>query len=126
MEIPRCTNPAHADSEVVRGGWYGKPPHRRQRWWCRPRNGDRRHRFTPTLTRQRHPRATPHGFWLECSTRVEVWEGQAGARRYRFAAREVGEALTLVARGATYRDAAFAARRQGGRLPAARLTGRAK
>jgi hypothetical protein len=126
MEIPRCTNPAHADSEVVRGGWYGKPPHRRQRWWCRPRNGDRPHRFTPTLTRQQHPWATPHGFCLECSTRVEAWEGQAGARRYRFAAREVGEALALVARGATYRDAAFAARRQGGRLPAARLTGRAK
>jgi hypothetical protein len=126
MEIPRCTNLAHAGSEVVRGGWYGKPPHRRQRWWCRPRNGHRPHRFTPTLTRQQHPRATPHGFCLECSTRVEVWEGQAGARRYQFAAREVGEALALVARGATYRDAAFAARRPGGRLPAARLTGRAK
>ena len=52
-----------------------------------------------------------------------MWEGQAGARRYRFAAREVGEALALVARGATYRDAAFAARRGGGRLPAVRVTG---
>ena len=126
MEIPRCTNPEHAGGEVVRGGWYGKPPHRRQRWWCTPGNGDRPHRFTPTLTRQRHPRAAPHGFCLECSTRVEAWEGQAGARRYQFAAREVGEALALVARGATYREAAFAARRGGGRLPVVRRTGRAQ
>jgi hypothetical protein len=126
MEIPRCTNPAHAGSEVVRGGWYGKPRHRRQRWWCRPGNGDPPHRFTPTLTRQQHVKAAPQGFCLECSTQVEEWEGQAGARRYQFAAREVGEALALVARGATYRDAAFAARRQGDRLPAVRRTGRAQ
>lgn len=57
---------------------------------------------------------------------MEAWEGQAGARGYLFAAREVGEALALVARGATYRDAAFAARRQGERLPAVRRSGRAK
>jgi hypothetical protein len=123
MEIPRCTDPAHAGGEVVRGGWYGRPPHRRQRWWCKPGGGDPPHRFTPTLTRQQHPQAAPHGFCLECSTRVEVWEGQAGARRYQFAAREVGEALALVARGATYRAAAFGARRRGGRLPGVRLTG---
>jgi hypothetical protein len=126
MEIPRCTNPAHAGSEVVRGGWYGMPPHRRQRWWCKPGNGDPPHRFTPTLTRQQHPQAAPHGFCLECSTQVEAWEGQAGARRYQFAAREVGEALALVARGATYRAAAFAARRHGERLPGVRLTGPAR
>jgi hypothetical protein len=124
MEVPRCVDPAHVGGRVVRDGWYGKPPHRRQRWLCKPANGAPPHRFTPTLTRQQHPVAAPQGFCLECSTRVEVWEGQAGARRYRFAAREVGEALALVARGATYRDAAFAARRQGDRLPAVRLTGR--
>jgi hypothetical protein len=124
MEIPKCTNPEHVGGGVVRGGWYGRPPHRRRRWWCRPGNGDRPHRFAPTLTRQQHPGAAPHGFCLECSTRVEPWEGQAGARRYQFAAREVGEALALVARGATYREAAFAARRGGGRMPAVRLTGR--
>jgi hypothetical protein len=126
MEIPSCTNPAHEGGVVVRGGWYGTRPHRRQRWWCKPANGDPPHRFTPTLTRQQHAKAAPHGFCLECSTRVEEWEGQAGARRYRFAAREVGEALALVARGATYRDAAFAARRQGDRLPAVRPTGHAQ
>jgi hypothetical protein len=126
MEVPRCVGPAHADGRVVRDGWYGKPPHRRQRWLCKPANGDPPHRFTPTLTRQQHAKAAPHGFCLECSTRVEAWEGQAGARRYRFAAREVGEALALVARGATYRDAAFAARRRGDRMPSLRRTGRAQ
>jgi hypothetical protein len=43
--------------------------------------------FHPVLTRQGHP----HGFCLECSTALEPWEGQAGAREYHFAAREVGQ-----------------------------------
>lgn len=114
MEIPECPVPEHAGSTVVRGGWYGKPPHRRQRWWCRPANGDPKHRFTPVLTRQ----GEPHAFCVECSTGLEPWEGQAGAREYRFAAREVGEALVTVAKGTTYRAAAEVARRKAGRVPA--------
>jgi len=133
---------------VVRAGWCGKPPHRRQRWLCRPQNGDRRHRFTPVLTRQ----GERHAFCVECSTGLEPWEGQAGAREYRFSAREVGEALaasqsangvwvasvlvcgiqathvrirwgtaaaaSAVAAGAGYRAAAEAARRRAERVPA--------
>ena len=95
MEIPVCPVPEHAGSRVVRGGWYGRPPHRRQRWVCRPVNGDPKHRFTPVLTRQ----GQPHPFCVECSTGLEPWEGQAGAREYRFSAREVGEALVLVGKG---------------------------
>ena len=98
---------------MVRDGWYGKAPHRRQRWLCRPSNVDAAHRFTPVLTRQ----GEPHAFCLECSTGLEVWEGQAGAREYRFAAREVGEALAAVAAGASYRAAAEAARRRADRVP---------
>jgi len=94
---------------------YGKAPHRRQRWLCRPPNGDRPHRFTPVLTRQ----GEPHPFCEECSTALEPWEGQAGAREYRFAAREVGEALVAVACGGSYKSAAEAARRAADRLPAA-------
>jgi len=101
-------------SRVVRGGWYGKPPHRRQRWWCRPANGDPKHRFTPVLTRQ----GDPHAYCVECSTALEPWEGQAGAREYRFAAREVGEALVSVAKGTSYRVAAEIARQKAGRIPA--------
>lgn len=113
VEISECPVAEHAGSVVVRAGWYGKPPHRRQRWLCRPANGDLRHRFTPVLTRQ----GEPHVFCVECSTGLEPWEGQAGAREYRFAAREVGEALAAVAAGASYRAAAEAARRRADRVP---------
>ena len=113
MEIPECPIPEHAGSRVVRGGWYGKPPHRRQRWWCRPVNGAPKHRFTPVLTRQ----GEPHPYCVECSTGLEPWEGQAGAREYRFAAREVGEALVSVAKGTSYRAAAEIARQKAGRIP---------
>src|SRR5947209_7104574 len=111
MEIPECPVAEHANSRVVRGGWYGKAPHRRQRWWCVPANGDRKHRFTPVLTRQ----GSPHPYCVECSTGLEPWEGQAGAREYRFAAREVGEALVSIAKGTSYRVAAEVARAKAGR-----------
>lgn len=83
---------------------------------CRPVNGDPKHRFTPVLTRQ----GEPHAFCVECSTGLEPWEGQAGAREYRFAAREVGEALVSVAAGTSYRAAAELARAKAGRVPPAR------
>jgi hypothetical protein len=120
MEVPRCPNLLHEGSRVVRDGWYGKPPHRRQRWRCTPSNGDEPHRFTPTLTRQSHKRAAPDGFCLECSTALEVWEGQAGARTYLFAAREVGDALARVAQGSSYRAAAAAARVEADRVKSAK------
>lgn len=59
--------------------------------------------------------ATSEHYCVECSTRVEPWEGQAGAREYWFSAREVGHALALVAGGESYRQAAAAARRAAGR-----------
>lgn len=104
---------------MVRAGWYGKPPHRRQRWWCRPPNGAAPHRFCGVLPRQ----ATSEHFCVECSTRLERWEGQAGAREYWFSAREVGHALVLLGAGESYRQAAWAARRAAGRTHE-RLTGR--
>jgi hypothetical protein len=73
---------------------------------------DPKHRLTPVLTRQ----GDPHAFCVECSTGLEPWEGQAGAREYRFAAREVGEALVAVGRGASYQAAAESARRHAGRF----------
>ena len=63
---------------------------------------------------------------MECSTGLEPWEGQAGAREYRFAAREVGEALVQVAAGASYRAAAEAARHRAERLPAVVQSQRSK
>ena len=81
-----------------------------------PANGDPAHRFTPPLTRQTHKHAAPNGFCLECSTPIEPWEGQAGARTYLFAAREVGDALARVAQGSSYRAAAAAARASADRV----------
>ncbi|MGN6167844.1 MAG: hypothetical protein ACTHQQ_06690 [Solirubrobacteraceae bacterium] len=54
---------------------------------------------------------------MECSTALAPWEGQAGAREYRFAAREVGGALVSVAKGSSYRVAAEVARHKAGRVP---------
>jgi hypothetical protein len=48
---------------------------------------------------------------------LEEWEGQAGARDYRFAAREIGDALAAVARGTSYKSAAQMARLAGDRMP---------
>jgi hypothetical protein len=67
--------------------------------------------------------ATSEHFCVECSTRLERWEGQAGAHEYWFSAREVGQALTLVAAGESYRQAAWAARRSARRTHG-RTTGR--
>lgn len=63
---------------------------------------------------------------MECSTQLERWEGQAGAREYWFSAREVGHALALVAAGESYRQAAWAARRAGGRTHEALTGGRGR
>jgi hypothetical protein len=106
MEIPPCPDPSHARGRVVRAGWYGKRPHRRQRWLCRPGNGEPPHRFSEVLPRQ----ATAEHYCVECSTRLERWEGQAGAREYLFSAREVGKALALAAAGESFQRAARAAR----------------
>ncbi len=65
------------------------------------------------LTRQGEPRPV----CVECSTRLEEWEGQAGARDYRFAAREIGDALAAVARGTSYKSAAKMARLAADRMP---------
>jgi hypothetical protein len=112
MEIPCCPDPAHAGSQVVRAGWYGKKPHRRQRWLCRPKNGDRPHRFAELLPRQQ----TRASCCLECSTQLETWEGQSGPRRYNFTAREIAHALKLVAGGKSYRGAAAETRQLAHRL----------
>lgn len=111
MEVPVCADPAHAGGRVVRAGWYGRPPHRRQRWLCRPAGGAAPHRFTELLPRREAERS----LCCSCFTQLEPWEGQPGPRTYSFTAREVAYLLVRVAEGATYRSAARAVRRLAGR-----------
>jgi hypothetical protein len=106
MAVPTCPNPTHSKARVVRAGWHGQAPHRRQRWLCRPANGDPAHRFTEELPRQQA--AASH--CSECSSVLDPWEGQAGAREYAFSARDIAHALTRVANGSSYRRAAEATR----------------
>lgn len=106
MEVPKCSNPAHSKGKVVRAGWQGTPPHRRQRWKCVPSNGDPSHRFTELLPREE---ARASGC-ATCGTALEPWEGQNGAREYHFMAAEIAHCLALIARGQSYRKAAEAAR----------------
>lgn len=92
---------------MVRAGFYGVDPHRRQRFKCIPRNGDVPHRFAPDLPRQ----LAEVSHCSDCSSQLDVWEGQAGARLYRYDARAVARALVKAAEGASYRRASVLARR---------------
>lgn len=104
MEIPLC--PHHPGSKVVRAGWYGESPHRRQRWLCRPSNGDDSHRFIELLPREEAER----DHCVSCATELEEWEGQNGAKRYLFQAQAIAHCLFLIAKGLSYRKAGEASR----------------
>lgn len=62
------------------------------------------------------PRQEAHGsHCADCSSALEPWEGQAGARAYMFHARDVAHGLARVATGSSYRAAAAATRIEAGR-----------
>ncbi len=110
MSFPSC--PTHPNSVVVRAGKYGKPPHERQRWLCKPGRGGATHRFTEVL-----PRVRSDGHrCAECENRPAPWEGGKTARTYWFTTRDIAYALIRVAQGTTYTNAAYAAREIGNRV----------
>jgi len=104
----------HPKSVVVRAGWYGRPGQQRQRWGCRPRDGQGAHRFTETLPRIVAGDQAGHSCG-ECATTLEPWEGQPAPRLYGFTARHVAQALVMVARGKSYRGTAATIRAVAGR-----------
>src|SRR5919199_919180 len=114
-----CPRREHAGWRVRLDGRYGKPGHRRQLYRCLPGNGDRPHRFTELLPREE----AWHDACEACERGVQEHEGPHAARRYRFVARGIAEALVAVGAGASYRQAALVSRERARRLPADPLTG---
>ncbi len=110
-----CTDPAHRDGrgwlvgsrQLVRDGFVGTEPRRRQRWRCRSRiDLSDFHRFLPMVPRLE---ALEHRC-LDCESHLNVAQGPNIARRYDFVAREVAATLVALANGATYQQAALTAR----------------
>jgi hypothetical protein len=108
---PKCPRPGHERSRVWLCGERGPEGHKRPRWKCVPVNGDKRHEFSEVLPRQ----TTEDGFCGECERLYAPNEGPQGARDYLYSIREVARALIRVGEGATYREAAHAARQHAGR-----------
>jgi hypothetical protein len=103
---PKCPRPEHAGSRVWLNGMKGPEGHKRPRWKCVPTNGGKAHQFSEILPRQ----MTHDGFCTECERTYAPQEGPQGARDYLYSIREVAKALIRVGEGATYREAAYAAR----------------
>lgn len=103
-----CGDKAHASWRVVRDGFYGRPPRRRQRYLCyNPANPtEERHKFTPQVVRLEAARA----HCLECENDLTPGQGPNAGRHYDFAAREIAAALVAVANGSTYAQAGLTAR----------------
>jgi len=101
-----CPRPEHAGSRVKLDGTYGKPGHRRQRYQCSPRGGDKPHVFTELLPREE----SWHDSCEQCERRVERREGPKAPRNCQFVARGIAEALEAVGAGSTYMRASRVAR----------------
>jgi hypothetical protein len=103
-----CGDPKHANWKVVRDGFYGSEPRRRQRYRCvNPKNRSDWHRFRPAVVR--FEAVEPH--CLDCESPLSLGDGPNVAHTYDFAAREIAAALVAVANGATYSQASLGARR---------------
>lgn len=117
VPFPEC--PQHPGSKVVKDGFYGREPHRRQRFRCSPDGGDP-HRFTPVV-----PRVTTRaGECLDCERELASHEGPHAVRRYEFDTRQMATALVQVAGGVSYREATAGIRVEvgrGGRKPHGQL-----
>lgn len=102
----KCPKPEHAGSGVKLDGTYGKPGHRRQRYKCSPRGGEKPHVFTELMPREE----SWHGACDHCERRVERREGPKAPRHYQFVARGIAESLGAAGAGATYMQASRVAR----------------
>ena len=98
----KCPRSEHAGSKVKLDGTYGKPGHRRQRYKCSPRTGERPHVFTELLPREE----SWHAACEHCERALERREGPKAPRHYQFVARGIAEALQALGAGDSYMHAA--------------------
>ncbi len=111
-DYPTCPIPGHAGRQVVRDGFDGTKPRRRQRFRCKDPDGRGFHRFTPELPRVEMLEACP-----ECDSDPAALNGPTVPRGYRYTSREVGSALAYLARGGTYQAATAAVQLHSGLRP---------
>ena len=110
--VPTCPVAGHDRHRVVRDGWKGAAPRRRQRWRCIAPDGSF-HRV-PVAKVARLEALTQA--CLDCENELHHSQGHRVAAKYDFVAREVAAALVALANGATYADASKAVRSSVGRL----------
>ncbi len=99
LALPVCPRPGHRGWMVVRDGYYGRPPRRRQRFRCVAPDGTF-HRFVPAV-----PRVLSTGPCPVCELTPAHYNGRTTPRSYRYTSHEIGAALTALALGATYQNA---------------------
>lgn len=101
LEVPPCPR-GHQGSQVVFGGFYGKPGQRRQMYRCTPSGGEKPHRFAPPLPRIQAPESA----CAECENPVHAHEGPRTGRQFSFSVRTIAESLGRVADGVSYQRVA--------------------
>ena len=102
----KCPKSEHAGSRVKLDGTYGTAGHRRQRYKCSPRGGERPHVFTELLPREESWQSSCE----HCERALERREGPKAPRHYQFVARGIAEALQALGTGDSYMRAARVAR----------------
>ena len=104
---PRCPKPGHDKRRVVRDGYRGKEPSRRQRFRCvNPADRSEWHRFVLPVHR-----VVAHEHRCEgCAQLVPTHAGAIVPEGYHYQAGVVAQALVDVARGATFQQASARAR----------------
>ena len=97
--LPAC--PQHPGSSVTLADRYGKDKSR-QRFRCRPANGEPQHRFVDVVP---HLVARGH-ICAHCNSAVPAHRGPAVARDYSFPVEQAAAALVMVGQGVSYSEAA--------------------
>jgi len=104
--LPTCQRPGHLGRVVVRDGFYGASPRRRQRFRCRDKVTRDSHRFVAAVPRLE----AVDGLCETCENPLAVHEGPSAPRSYIYTAQEIAKTLIAVGTGSTYQIASEAAR----------------